>query len=326
MNAEDTDPDDIGWRSGYAIVGGLALLAMLGFVVGHVVMHAATDGTASSAAYVEMPEFTIHGGIIAAQVGLWFAAFPVLLWQQRALRRHFGLRVSWRSVVPGVAGVLAVLVVPFTLNRPGEEYPLAHAELRTNVLYLLAVPLIAASVFVLDAVDRAARGPGWSDELAGRRRWDTDDLAELQAAARGVLALLGAAVSLVVFATGGLFNAIDAYAATSSDGGAAPSNGLLLVYGALLVVALGVLYAPAHRAIGRASEALLARAAPLPGDAAAAGDRAGGAALRDVLETRAALRRSLGVDTDLRGALERGVVILSPLISGVVTLFLTGRS
>jgi hypothetical protein len=175
------------------------------------------------------------------------------------------------------------------------------------------------------------------------------DLETLQSSLRQTIALLGVIVSLLIIGTGAYMNAVRAFRRVSSEAASQvpePSQSVLIVYGSVFVLALLAMYMPASRSVHSAGLRAVQLIEDMPGGSRlpdpasstptigqeeanrqphtskAALDQPWTTVLPTQLKRRAELRSALGVDTTIEQNLRGAIVVLSPLITSAVAVFL----
>lgn len=250
----------------------------------------------------------VHYALLAGQVAFWFIFAPILWAWFADLRHRFKARPNPWLVVASIVAMGAVIYLPFQLGRGSGLPPVPGYAYRTPILYGLGLVVFVPALFLLATIDAGARD---NDPPSTTPEYVTEYFA-LRAALRRVTIVLGAAVSLIVLATGGYLNAGAAFAAHHPKY-SAPPQASLLVYGALFVAVLIALFLPVFNALHQRADKIVDRHAALEAPQSRT--------LVETLQRRATLRSALGLDESSRELLERGLIVLSPLLSAAIATF-----
>lgn len=243
--------------------------------------------------------------LYAATAGL--AAFSAV----RSVTMISGLKPVWeRRFVALSAGAVVLVVLPFVLFRLFAEFASARFgpfdELHLGEIQRLN-PIIAAltmpAVLGLVAVARV---------VANRQGLGLEGLAELGSSMRRLVGMLGAILALGVLTTAARWQAIG----TLPGGESVPST-IVLLWGAVFALVLGVLYVPVYQLWAAATESEIAEEVKrqlaehaFPGGTP--GFRAAELALKKELEA------TLGIGGALR-SLQGSVAVLAPVIAAAVS-------
>lgn len=199
--------------------------------------------------FADNPEFRVWALLIGANVAVWpiVVAVAVGAWGELAgtfprtwLSAHPRRRIAWI-----VATLVALGCGVFLLNLAAPEAEdldfLDRWRWRTRIVAILAYVAAAPAAGIIVAVAISAQ------ELAAGKRPTVADLRIVNHQLGRCLAALGGAISLAVLAYGTLRNAI----AVTPGVEEAPPAVLVPLYGAMLTLAVAVLYVPAHAALAR---------------------------------------------------------------------------
>ena len=285
----------------------IGVAGTVGFVIGDRVMRAFNDTTAGHV-YAALPEVRVQYALLAGQVAFWFIFAPILWAWFADLRHRFKARANPWLVVASIIAMAAVIYLPFQLGRGSRLPPVPGYAYRTPLLYGLGLVVFVPALFLLATIDAGSRDnnpPSSTSEYVA-------EYFALRAALRRVTIVLGVLVSLIVLATGAFLNAGAAFAANHPRF-TAPPQASLLVYGALFVAVLIALFLPVFNALRQRAEVIVDEHAPLEAPQSTT--------LVEALQRRATLRSALGLDESSRGLLERGLIVLSPLLSAAIATF-----
>jgi hypothetical protein len=285
----------------------IGVAGTLGYAIGDRVMRAFND-TKAGHHYAALPEVRVHYALLAGQVAFWFIFAPILWTWFADLRHRFKARANPWLVLASIVAMGAVIYLPFQLSRGNHLPPVPGYAYRTPLVYGLGLVLFVPALFLLATIDAGSRDndpPNTTPQYVA-------EYFVLRSALRRVAIVLGAAVSLIVVATGGYLNAGTAFAAHHPKF-SAPPQASLLVYGALFVAVLIALFLPVFNALRQRAEMIVNEHAALEAPQSKT--------LVEVLQHRASLRSALGLDESSRQLLERGLIVLSPLLSAAIATF-----
>ena len=167
----------------------------------------------------------------------------------------------------------------------------------------------------------ALRSPHWENTQQGKYdpQHYLEDLRFLGSYKRRFLALAGAMISVAVLATAVRQSATNVFnrGEAASLGGPAPvlaSPGLLLALGGLFVAVLALIYVPCHVYMRERGERLLDQCLPLCIMDSDVGEK---------IKVRNMIRDELDLRRSARQNLTDAVVILAPLLSGALALWIS---
>jgi hypothetical protein len=312
----EASPDDPAAHVVWVIVG---VFGAFGFVVGMLVLRVGTGSGIKTHRYLDLSETQVHFALLAGQTAFWFIMSPLLLIWRRRLVARFNISMSLSWVIASIIALGAVILVPLHVASATKGAPIPGYSWRVGLLYLVALVLFIPSILLLDAIDTGSR----DDQQRAGSRASVEEYFKLRAALRRVTTVLGVSVSLVIFATGAYINALHAYSDKFDSSRDVPSQAGLLVYGALFVAVLVVLFLPVYTSVRRRGDDIVDHWAALPDehDVSNTNDRG----LDVTLDKRETLRKALGLDESGRAVLERNLIVLSPLLSAAIATFLGTR-
>jgi hypothetical protein len=281
-------------------------LALVGFCLGFAAVTVGAGKTELSAAFVETDGYRVWRYLIASQAAFWGAvALPLWQWRQSLVKeysidsagKHVGIVASAMLVIFGSLVLVSVIESPHAV--------LVDQQARIFMIVFVGYVVMLPAVTGLIEARMAANPERWKTELNAIM----PPYHHLQDHLRGFLTVLGGMIALIVLTTGALANAIADFRPEYAQ----PREGAL-VNGAFFAGAVAFLYLPAYVAVQRRGEELLDRICPLrdPNDEK----------FLDNIERRAKLADLLRLGSTPRENLEKGIIILAPLLTGLVSAFL----
>ena len=261
-------------------------------------MEESTALEAKSALVVWMALFAATAGV---------AAFSAV----RSVAMIKGLKPAWdRRLIALSAGAVILVVLPFALfwvfgrfasSRfgPFDELHLTEIHRINPIIAALTVPTVLGLVAVADVI---ATKP---DQGLGR-------LGELGASLRQLIGMLGAILALGVLTTAARWQAIG-----TLPGGESLPGTVVLLWGAVFALVLGVLYTPVYQLWAAATEHEIATEVERQlSDHASSGGTPGFRAAELALKKE--LEATLGLGGALR-SLQGSVAVLAPVIAAAVS-------
>ena len=311
--AAQPSQSDLGrsWTLGVAAAGatGVALALM--------VVRIGVGETAASRAYVEQPEFAVFGGLVLLQIPVWAVLGVVSArWaaEIRALPPTDDTPL-WQVLL---AWIGAAVVVGFLLWAQGtamavdyeRQYPDGQPArivvMASVVAFAAAVPAVA-----LWELSRAAAAIRPSADDAVER------FAQLWSRQRDFLGALGLMLALVMLSTAAKFAANNSFTPPDSPEPPDVPASFILVIGALYGAILLAAYLPPYYRTRRVGERLAKALTGPPADRSSE-------ALLATHEERQRLRVAMGLDEGTRQHLERGAILLAPLLTALITTLVPG--
>jgi hypothetical protein len=248
-------------------------------------------------------DWALWVALVVGQGALWGVLAP-LLW-----RAHTGLPgpVHRRDLVLTV-GLLAVITLGVDVARYSMriDSPLPGHFGKATVVTWLGTFVALVAVAGMVRVGRAA----WQLRVGDQVDEALASYLALRERLREFLFAAGAVIAGAVLAAGALQIAADGYA------GQTRRTDFVLLYGLFLSTLLAAAYAPAFGSLREAGERVLEKLEPAPEEGEP--DWPLGS------ERRRELRAYLEVDAGLFQSLRVGIAVLAPLLSGLVTLLLSG--
>jgi len=336
--------------SAYTRAAILIATAMLAYWGAHSLMMAGSQTDPNRTEFIALPDFAVWVAILSGEVAAWVVIAAVFLSQMRGVRREFGLDYK-TAALPTVLTFIAVVLIifiPLEVAGPGTPPELFFRSTdKIAVLYWLGLGVSSLGILTFNLIYQAAQETGLHSQVT------TDVLRKLgllQTSLRRTISMLGIIVSLLVIGTGAYMNTVRAFRATSAEAAQqvlAPSQSVLIAYGSVFVLALLAMYVPASRSVrslglrvvllvedesSRSSAVVPASPSPRIEQMNESGqprvnntrDQPVPPTLQATLQQRAELRSLLGVDTTIEQNLRGAVVVLSPLITSAIAVFLGG--
>lgn len=280
------------------------MLAVAGAVGAFLLIWLGSSSTARSQQFVNSSAFIVWAAVIAVQGGFW-AVVTVPLWREVvSTYRESGPRRRI-LLIPGAVILLIAGLVIFSPAR-AFDWPLAGHNVRVWILTAAAalsvgVPAVFGICLVQDRVRRHKPGSLHTSDILMA--------VNARAQIKRFLGLAGAAIGLVVLASGALQRAVVPLFFSAA---VFPASSVLL-YGAFFTAILVVVYVPAHLSLRRLCADLREMWFPMAGmpDPTSA-DFASWLQGRDQLD--AFTQFNLTVSQQLQAA----IFVLTPLLSGIL--------
>jgi hypothetical protein len=299
-----------GLRQSELRAAGIAALALLGFVIGIAVAGVFADATDSSAEFARTPKFRVWILLIGLQTAYWGAIAPTMWRWRRNLLQIYNQTIGTQRGLFRILVLfsLCILLLIGLLGRSGSLHPLHLQWVRLTLLMGIGLTVTWPGILGIRAVQTAAESYPWTDtetdlaEVVQRYSELTDYL-------RGFLNALGVMVALIVFSAGAFIAAMQAFLKDREI----PSE-VNLLYGAFFAAAVGLIFFPAHSAVRGAAARVLEHWCSIPNP-----DHP---EFIDRLERRNRLGTLLQLGESTRENFEKGLVIASPLLAGLISTFI----
>ncbi|MDQ4131805.1 MAG: hypothetical protein M3179_01050 [Actinomycetota bacterium] len=295
----------------------IVLAGAAGIVLALAVVRLGVRQTAASRQYVDQPEYAVWGGLVLLQLPAWAVLGVVSAWwasETRALppdddRPVWQVGLGWL----GSALVIGVLVLAqqWAMQLAYPRFYPDHLVLRVGVMTVVGALAAGVPAVGLWGISRAVAAIDPASPGA------VDRFALLWSRQRDLLVVLSLMLAMAVLTTAARLQANNGF----TPGGGPPlpeaPPTYILVQGAIFGAILLVLYLPPYYANRRVGERLALTLCPRSedgfGDAWFAG--------RD---ERQRCRAALGLEEGTREHLQRGVVLLAPLLTALATTLVPG--
>lgn len=296
---------------------GIAAAGAAGVVIALAVVRLGVGETAASRVYVNQPEYAVWGGLVLLQVPMWTVlAVLSAAWasEVRALP-PINDRPTWHVAIAwlGSSTLIGVLIAAQQVAMHVEYPRVFPDDLVARIIIMAAIAALAAGVpaVALWGLHRAAAAidPGAPGAV--------DRFSMLWSRQRDFLVVLSVMLAVAILTTAARIQANNGFAPPGRPALPEVPATYILVQGALYGAIMLVLYLPPYYFTRRVGDRLVAAACSTTDPELSEG-------WFKVREERDRWRTALGLQEGAREHLQRGVILLAPLLTALVTTLLPG--